>query len=172
MKPRNHGRHHDLDLKSAYVHVVAYAATSVVAIAALLGGLLWGWAWLDLAMGIVGPVVVALWAKRLIADTSKLLLDREMDHPVIDELREVMATQGRDGGTQPSDIHFWRVGKPNFACALSDLSLSGNQTASSGRRWRVGCSNGSAGHRHRRGLDWAGCRGCGRTAGAIASCAE
>jgi cation diffusion facilitator family transporter len=64
-----HEHHHDLNLKSAYVHVVADAATSVLAILALVGGWFYGWAWLDPVTGIVGAVVVALWAKWLITDT-------------------------------------------------------------------------------------------------------
>jgi Co/Zn/Cd efflux system component len=60
-----HGHHHDLNLKSAYIHVIADAATSVAAIGALAGGWLLGWSWLDPVMGIIGAVVVALWAKGL-----------------------------------------------------------------------------------------------------------
>jgi cation diffusion facilitator family transporter len=77
---------HDLNLRSAYIHVVADAATSVLAITALTGGLLLGWAWLDSTMGIVGAIVVAVWAWGLIRQTSKVLLDSEMDHPVVQEI--------------------------------------------------------------------------------------
>jgi len=114
-----HGHHHDLNLKSAYLHVIADAATSVAAIAALAGGWLLGWSWLDPAMGIVGAVVVAVWAKGLIVDTSKVLLDREMDHPVVEEIREVIAERGSDSETVIADLHVWRVGKGNYSCALS-----------------------------------------------------
>src|SRR6185369_4700671 len=85
-------QHHDLNLKSAYVHVMADAATSLLAIVALAGGLIYGWSWLDPVMGIVGAVVVAVWAKGLIVDTGKVLLDREMDHPVVDEIRAAVET--------------------------------------------------------------------------------
>jgi cation diffusion facilitator family transporter len=71
-----HGHHHDLNLKSAYIHVIADAATSVAAIVALAGGWWLGWSWLDPVMGIVGAIVVAFWAKGLIVDTGKVLLDR------------------------------------------------------------------------------------------------
>ncbi|MGH8821658.1 MAG: CDF family Co(II)/Ni(II) efflux transporter DmeF, partial [Rhodoferax sp.] len=90
----DHAQHHDLNLRSAYIHVTADAATSVLAILALAGGWLYGWAWLDPVTGIVGAVVVALWAKRLIADTGKVLLDREMDHPEVDEIRQAIAQDG------------------------------------------------------------------------------
>lgn len=116
----SHGEHyHDLNLKSAYVHVVADAATSVLAIAALVGGWVFGWSWLDPVMGVVGAVLVAVWAKGLIADTSKVLLDREMDHPVVEEIREVVETAPDAGDTKITDLHVWRVGKQVYSCAMT-----------------------------------------------------
>lgn len=115
----DHEHHHDLNLKSAYLHVIADAATSVLAIAALIGGWIWGWSWLDPLMGMVGAVLVALWAKGLIVETGKVLLDREMDHPVVDEIREVVETGPADGDTRITDLHVWRVGKRAYACALT-----------------------------------------------------
>lgn len=113
------GAGHDLNLKSAYVHVITDAATSVLAIAALVGGLFYGWAWLDPAMGIVGALLVGIWAKGLLAETVKILLDREMDHAVVDEIRGVVETQLAEGDTKLADIHVWRVGKKSFACIIS-----------------------------------------------------
>ncbi len=113
----HHENHHDLNLKSAYLHVVADAATSVLAIVALFGGWIYGWSWLDPVMGIVGAVLVAIWAKGLIVETGKVLLDREMDHPVVDEIREVVET-GSDS-TRITDLHVWRVGKKVYSCALT-----------------------------------------------------
>ena len=112
-------QHADLNLKSAYLHVLADAATSVLAIIALIGGLLWGWSWLDPVMGIVGAIMVALWAKGLIIETGKVLLDREMDHPVVDEIREVLEAESDAGHTRVVDLHVWRVGKQVYSCALS-----------------------------------------------------
>ena len=83
----HHGDHQDLNLRSAYLHVVADAVTSVLAIIALFGGWLYGWSWLDPTMGIVGAVLIAVWAKNLLGETGKVLLDREMDHPVVEEIR-------------------------------------------------------------------------------------
>jgi len=114
-----HGHHHDLNLKSAYVHVLADAATSVLAIFALVGGWLYGWSWLDPVMGLVGAVLVAVWAKNLIAETGKVLLDREMDHPVVQEIREVMAELNVSGANHLTDLHVWRVGKQTYSVALS-----------------------------------------------------
>ena len=110
-----HG-HHDLNLKSAYLHVVADAFTSVLAIIALVGGWLYGWSWLDPVMGIVGAIMVALWAKGLLLETGKVLLDREMDHPVVAEIKEVVEA---DTQSQVADLHVWRVGKKVYACALT-----------------------------------------------------
>lgn len=118
----HHHEHHDLNLKAAYIHVVTDAATSVLAIAALAGGWLYGWAWLDPATGIVGAALVALWAKNLIVQSGRVLLDREMDHPVVAEIRDVIATLPADGNTQLTDLHVWRVGTGAYACALSVLT--------------------------------------------------
>ena len=124
----HHEHHHDLNLKSAYLHVIADAATSVLAIVALFGGWMYGWSWLDPVMGIVGAVLVAAWAKGLIADTGKVLLDREMDHPVVDEIREVVETGEDAGDTRIADLHVWRVGKQVYSCAITvvthDLALT------------------------------------------------
>ena len=130
-----HGHHHDLNLKSAYLHVVADAATSVAAIAALAGGWMLGWSWLDPVMGIVGAVVVAMWARGLIADTSKVLLDREMDHPVVDEIREVIVERGAASETVIADLHVWRVGKATYSCALSLVTHDEQLTPKQVREW-------------------------------------
>jgi len=114
-----HEQNHDLNLKSAYLHVIADAATSILAIVALLGGWIYGWRWLDPAMGILGAILVAVWAKGLIFETGKVLLDREMDHPLVEEIREVVETGTDAGETRITDLHVWRVGKSVYACALT-----------------------------------------------------
>jgi cation diffusion facilitator family transporter len=119
-----HGHGHDLNLRSAYLHVVADAATSVLAIVALAGGWLYGWAWLDPLMGIVGAVLVASWARGLLVETGKVLLDREMDHPVVDEIREGVEQGLADSETRVADLHVWRVGQGAYACALSVVTHS------------------------------------------------
>jgi cation diffusion facilitator family transporter len=125
----HHGHHHeDLNLKSAYLHVVTDAATSVLAIVALLGGWFFGWAWLDPLMGLVGAVLVAVWAKGLIVETSKVLLDREMDHPVVDEIREVLEQADDTGHTRVTDLHVWRVGKQVYSCALTVVTHDADLT--------------------------------------------
>ena len=113
------GYHHDLNLKSAHTHVIADAATSVLAIVALAGGWFYGWSWLDPVMGIVGAALVAVWAKNLVTETGKVLLDREMDHPVVEEIRQAVQTGAEAGETRIADLHVWRVGKQSYACAIS-----------------------------------------------------
>jgi cation diffusion facilitator family transporter len=117
--PHGHtsAHHQDLNLRSAYLHVVADAATSVLAIVALAGGKLWGAAWLDPAMGLVGAVLVTRWAWGLLRDTGRVLLDAEMDAPVVAEVREVI-----ERGPVPAritDLHVWRVGRGKYACVVS-----------------------------------------------------
>ena len=110
-------RHHDFNQRSAYLHVIADAATSVLAIAALAGGKFWQVAWLDPAMGVVGAALVAAWAWGLLRDTGRVLLDAEMDAPVVAEVREAVA--GLPGPVRMTDLHVWRVGKEKYACILS-----------------------------------------------------
>ena len=122
--------HHDLNLKSAYLHVIADAATSVLAIIALAGGWLYGWTWLDPVMGIVGAMLVASWAKGLLIDTGKVLLDREMDHPVVAEIREIIEPVPNSGDTRMTDLHVWRVGRGAYACEVSLLTKDAALTPS------------------------------------------
>lgn len=120
--------HHDLNLRSAYLHVIADASTSVLAIFALAGAMLLGSTWLDPAMGVLGSILVARWAWGLVRDTSRILLDREMDHPVTREIRSTVAQL--NGATRIADLHVWRVGKSRFACILSLVTHDGDLTAS------------------------------------------
>jgi cation diffusion facilitator family transporter len=120
--------HHDLNLRSAYVHVIADAATSVLAIVALSGGLIFGWSWLDPVMGIVGAVLVALWAKGLIVETGCVLLDREMDHPVVEEVRRAVEAGPAAAQTRVTDLHVWRVGKQVYSCAITVVTHDASLT--------------------------------------------
>nr|WP_298144763.1 CDF family Co(II)/Ni(II) efflux transporter DmeF [uncultured Pseudomonas sp.] len=120
---RAHGR--DLNRHAAFVHVLADALTSVAAIIALLGGLLWGWDWLDPLMGVIGAVIIAIWAKGLLLDTAKALLDREMDNPVVERVRHALE---QEADTQLTDLHLWRVGRAQFACVVS-LVTHGDRSA-------------------------------------------
>jgi cation diffusion facilitator family transporter len=117
----DHHGHQDLNLRAAYIHVLADAATSVLAIVALVGGMLWGADWLDPLMGIVGAMLVAVWAWGLLRDSGRVLLDAEMDAPLVAEIREVIADLP---GTDIRDLHVWRVGQQQYACALSLLMVN------------------------------------------------
>lgn len=112
-----HDHHQDLNLRAAYLHVVADAATSVLAILALLGGRLWGAAWLDPAIGLLGALLVGLWARGLLRDSARVLLDAEMDAPVEEEIREVVAELPVPATL--TDLHLWRVGKHQYACIVT-----------------------------------------------------
>lgn len=112
-----HGRHHqDLNLRAAYVHVIADAATSVLAIVALIAGKFWGASWLDPIMGIVGAVLVAVWAYGLLRDSGRVLLDAEMNAPVVAEILDVIKASPVKATI--SDLHVWRVGKGKYACIV------------------------------------------------------
>ena len=112
----DHTHHHDLNLRSAYLHVMADAATSMLAIVALAMGIVWGAAWMDPMMGIVGAVLVTAWAWSLLRDSGSVLLDAEMNAPVVQEVREVIE-QGKVPA-RITDLHVWRVGRGKYACVV------------------------------------------------------
>jgi cation diffusion facilitator family transporter len=116
---QNHHHHHtkeDLNLKSAYLHVVADAMTSVFALIALIGAKYFSFNWLDPAMGIVGAALISRWAFFLLKDSSYILLDHEKESPLTKEIREHIEI---DGDTKISDLHLWKVGGNKYACILS-----------------------------------------------------
>ena len=113
-----HGHeHHDLNLRSAYIHVITDAATSVLAIIALIGGKFWGADWLDPIMGIVGAALVSFWAYGLIRDTSRVLLDAEMDAPIVKAIEKSIASMSPRA--ELTDLHVWRVAQKQYACIVS-----------------------------------------------------
>lgn len=111
---------HDNNLRSAYMHVLADALTSVLAIAALLSGRFLGWTWLDPVMGIVGAVVIARWSWSLMRDTAAVLLDRTDDH-VAEEVREEVE---RPGDVTIDDLHVWRLGPDAHGAIISVTTRS------------------------------------------------
>jgi len=113
------GHHHDdLNFKSAYLHVLADAMTSVLAIAALLGARTFGWTFLDPLMGVVGAVLILTWSFSLLKETSGILIDRgfRSDAPL---LRDIQARLEADGKTEVIDLHLWRVAENKYACLAS-----------------------------------------------------
>jgi cation diffusion facilitator family transporter len=113
----HHGHAHgeDNNFRSAYVHVLADAVTSVLAIGALLAGQYLGWVWLDPLIGIVGALVIARWAWSLVKDTSAVLLDKTDEH-VAQEIRELLE---QTGALHITDLHVWRVGPQARAAIVS-----------------------------------------------------
>ncbi|SRR5581483_1428463 len=112
-----HDHDHDLNLKAAYIHVLADAVTSLLAITALVGGKFMGWVWLDPVMGLVGSAVITQWAYTLVRDTNVILLDRcPDDSDLVVEIRK--AIEG-DPETAITDLHIWQVGVNKFAAIIS-----------------------------------------------------
>ncbi len=108
---------HDLNLRAAYLHVLADAFTSVLAITALTGGKFFGWAWLDPVVGVVGSGVVFSWSYTLLRDTAGILLDctpSSSDLP--DEIRRAVES---DGDSLVTDLHVWQVGIGKYAAMIS-----------------------------------------------------
>ncbi len=115
----NHGNvhhHSDHNIRGAYLHVIADALTSVLAIAALLFGKYFGWNWLDPVIGIVGALVITRWALGLLNDTSTILLDNNID---LERKREIKRVVESDSDNRVSDIHVWKVGPVDYAAMVS-----------------------------------------------------
>lgn len=112
-----HGTHADLNLRAAYIHVLTDAATSILAILALFGGKWWGASWLDPLMGIVGAVLVGVWAKGLLRDCALVLLDAEMDNPLTERIARTLT--GAAMPVKVQDLHLWRVANDKYACIVA-----------------------------------------------------
>ena len=115
----NHSHHHDHNLKAAYLHVLADALTSVLAIVALVLGKYYGWNWLDPVMGIVGALIITQWSYSLMKETSPMLLDASI------ALKYKLAIKKKiesDADNRVSDLHIWRVGPGHFAIIISIVS--------------------------------------------------
>jgi cation diffusion facilitator family transporter len=112
-----HEHHHDLNLRAAYVHVLADTFTALGAVVALTAGYFLGWVWLDPAMGLVGTIVILSWAWTLLRDSGSILLDRV---PASSDLPEVIR-EGieNDGDSKITDLHIWQVGVDKFAAIVS-----------------------------------------------------
>jgi len=113
----SHSHQHDLNLRAAYLHVLADAFTSSLAIVALTSGKFFGWAWLDPVVGLIGSGVVFSWAYNLLRDTSGILLDRT---PGTSDLpSEIRRAVESDGDSIVTDLHVWQVGAGKFAAMVS-----------------------------------------------------
>lgn len=113
----HHHHHQDNNLRAAFVHVLADALTSVLAIAALLAGRYLGWAWLDPVMGVVGALVIATWSWSLMRDTASVLLDASDPHLEAEVREEVESA----GDARITDLHIWRLGPGAYGAIVSYL---------------------------------------------------
>ncbi|WP_420346943.1 CDF family Co(II)/Ni(II) efflux transporter DmeF [Pelagibius sp.] len=122
----HHGHHHgeapapelhkDHNLRAAYLHVLADALTSLLAIVALLAGKYAGAVWLDPVMGIVGAILVAHWSWGLLSVSAKVLLDWQAEDPVIDQLRGALLVDESD---RIADLHVWTIGQGQHAAEVT-----------------------------------------------------
>ncbi len=107
--------HRDNNLRGAVIHVLADAAVSLLVIAGLLLGRLFGWIWMDPVVGLIGAVVIAAWSYGLIRDTSAILLDMNPDQVMADRMRTVIEVDG----DHLTDLHLWRLGPGHLGAVLS-----------------------------------------------------
>lgn len=112
--------HDNLNLRAAHLHVVADAMTSVLAIAALLGGKFLQWNWLDPLMGIAGAVLIVRWTYLLLGETGSILLDRATHDGVAMDIRHAIEA---NSDARISDLHLWKVGQNKYACIVSLVAL-------------------------------------------------
>ncbi len=113
----HHGHHHhDHNLKAAYMHVIADAFTSLLAIVALLAGKYYGWNWMDPVMGIVGAIIITRWAYGLLSETSPILLDGSIEQPYQHEIQQAIES---DADNRIADLHVWKVGANHYAAIIS-----------------------------------------------------
>lgn len=115
----SHDHHHDHNLRAAYLHVIADALTSVLAIVALLAAKFYGVNWLDPFMGFVGAALVARWSYGLIRESAKVLLDRQASSTLIDAVRNSIEHGSSDRVT---DLHCWSIGHGIYAADLAVVS--------------------------------------------------
>lgn len=114
-----HDHHHDHNLRAAYLHVLADALTSILAIAALLAGKYLDAVWMDAAMGIVGAVLVTRWSIGLIRESSRVLLDFQAPPEILEQIRTALETSPQDRVT---DLHVWMIGPGIYAAEIALVS--------------------------------------------------
>ena len=112
----SHAHNQDHNLRAAYMHVLADALTSVLAILALLAGRFFGWLWLDALTGILGSLVISKWAIGLLRDTGHILLDGRSDDKLVDQIKTTLESEA---DTRLSDLHVWQMSSHDAAAIIS-----------------------------------------------------
>ncbi len=112
----SHHHHHDHNFSAAYLHVIADAFTSVLAIAALAGGLFGGWRWLDPVVALFGAVVIAQWSFSVLRGSAKALVDATADPAISQRIRDLVEA---DGDAKVADLHVWQVGAQAWSAAVA-----------------------------------------------------
>ena len=112
--------HHDHNLRAAYLHVLADALTSVLAIFALLAGKYFGWLWMDPVMGLVGAILISRWSVGLIKTTSGILLDKQGPEALQKQIRDILE---KNDDVHVSDLHIWYIG-PNILSTIISLQTT------------------------------------------------
>ena len=105
----------DHNMRAAYIHVIADAAVSVLAIIGLILAKTFGWLWMDPLAGIVGALVIGNWSYGLVRDTGAILLDINLDNKIIGKVRSVVET----AGDKLNDLHVWRLGPGHYGAVVS-----------------------------------------------------
>ena len=121
-----HHHHHDHNLRAAYMHVLADALTSLLAIAALVSGKYFAWNWMDPMMGIVGAIIITRWSIGLLKQTGPILLDGSIEEEYQSAVRETIE---KDSDNRISDIHIWKVGANHYAAIISLVTHYPKSTA-------------------------------------------
>ena len=112
----HHSHGHDLNMKSAYFHVIADALTSIFAITALIIAKLFNLGFLDPFIGILSSILIFRWSYLLLRDTSSILLDKDNNQELIKKIKNSIEN---DDDSRIADIHLWRVGQDKYSCILS-----------------------------------------------------
>ena len=112
----NRIHHDDHNLRAAYLHVLADALTSVLAIVALSTGKIFGWVWMDPMMGVVGGIIIGRWSYGLLRDTSRVLLDRDVSQETVSAICTAIES---DADSRVTDIHIWRIATNQLAAIVS-----------------------------------------------------
>jgi cation diffusion facilitator family transporter len=123
---KSHGHQHDHNFSAAYLHVMADAFTSVLAIAALAGGLWLGVNWLDPVVALLGAVVIAQWSLGVLRGTARALVDATEDPVLLQRIRELIES---DGDAKVADLHLWQVGAKAWSAAISVVADEPHEAA-------------------------------------------